>query len=732
MAEQKQITMDDIRAQVGTYINEKQNIDLIEHAAAFAEKRHEHQKRKSGEPYFVHLMNVAYILAELHCGPETIAAGFLHDTIEDTGITKEELAKEFNPDIAEIVESVTKIGALKLSTVDEKEYQASNHRKIFIAMAKDIRVILVKLADRLHNMRTLEFKSEASQKRISKETLDVYAPIAHRLGISTIKNELEDLSFFYLDRDEYYHVAKLVEMKKAERDESIKQMIRNISELLRDHDIEFKIFGRSKHLYSIYHKMTVRNKRFDEILDLLAIRIVTKSELNCYEILGYIHANYRPIPGRLKDYIAVPKANMYQSLHTTIIGPDGKIYEIQIRTEEMDDIAEKGIAAHWRYKEGSNYDSRREQKEMEEKLFWFREFVAYTGENQDASASEYMETLQRDVFEANVYVMTPRGKVIDLPNGATPIDFAYRIHTDVGNQAVGAIVNETMVPLNTELHTGDVVQIKTMKGTGPSEDWLKFVKTNQAKSRIRAYLTRKETEEKQKLVPDGERMLREELRKRGFDPDEYTDKKKLEPLLGIFSKKTLTDLFYAIAVRSLTPGMVAEKLTNQKRPVSDAELEKFINRDKKRVPSKSGVYVPGIESMKISLAQCCMPVYGDRIVGYITKGEGVKVHRADCRSLNRGPKHFIDVQWEEVSAERLFDCNLTILAKSRNFLLTDVVTAISQMKAPMIQVNANMNQETLITTIKMKVQVHNANQISAISANLMKVDSILEVQRDSN
>ena len=732
MAEKKQITMDDIRAQVHTYLNEPSNLELIEHAAAFAEKRHEHQKRKSGEPYFVHLMNVAYILAELHTGPETVAAGFLHDTIEDTGITKEELAKEFNPDIAEIVESVTKIGALKLNNMDEKEYQASNHRKIFIAMAKDIRVILVKLADRLHNMRTLQFKSEASQKRIARETLDVYAPIAHRLGISTIKNELEDLCFFYLDREEYYHVAKLVEMKKAERDESVQQMIRDISALLQEHNIEFNIFGRSKHLYSIYHKMTERNKRFDEILDLLAIRIVTKTELNCYEILGYIHANYRPIPGRLKDYIAMPKVNMYQSLHTTIIGPDGKIYEIQIRTEEMDDIAEKGIAAHWKYKEGTNYNSRREQKEMEEKLFWFRDFVAYTGESQDASASEYMETLQRDIFEANVYVMTPRGKVIDLPNGATPIDFAYRIHTDVGNQAVGAIVNETMVPLNTELHTGDVVQIKTMKGTGPSEDWLKFVKTNQAKSRIRAYLTKKETEEKQKLVPEGERMLRDELRKRGFDPEAWMDKKKLEPLLTVLSKKTTVDLFYAIAVRSLTASQVAEKLTNQKRPVSDEELEKFINRDKRRTPSKSGVYVPGIESMKISLAQCCMPVYGDKIVGFITKGAGVKVHRADCPSLKRGPKKFIDVKWEDVNDERMFDCNLIILAKSRNFLLTDVVTAISQMKAPMVQVNANMNQETLITTIKMKVQVHNAQQVDAIAANLKKVDSILEVKRDSN
>lgn len=415
MAEAKTATDQDVMNEVRKYITKPDSIALIEHAQRFAAKQHEGQKRKSGEPYMVHLTNVAYILATLRVGPKTIAAGYLHDSIEDTDVTKEDVAKEFDEEIAELVESVTKIGALTYKGKDDPEYQAANHRKIFIAMAKDIRVILIKLSDRLHNMRTLEYKSEAGQKRIAAETLDVYAPIAHCLGISAIKNELEDLSFYYLKREEYYHIAHLVEAKKTERDASVQRMITDISQMLHEQGLEFRIFGRSKHLYSIYHKMVDRHKRFDEILDLLAIRIVTRSELNCYEILGYIHAKYKPVPGRLKDYIAVPKTNMYQSLHTTIIGEEGKIFEVQIRTEQMDEIAERGVAAHWRYKEGKGYDARKEQKEIEDKLSWFRDFAAFTDESNDQTDIAYMTALQKDVFQANVYVMTPKGRVIDLP-----------------------------------------------------------------------------------------------------------------------------------------------------------------------------------------------------------------------------------------------------------------------------------------------------------------------------
>ena len=732
-AEQKQITFDDVMEVAKTYIHRKENLELIERAAKFAEEKHEGQFRKSGDPYFVHVLNVAYILATLHVGPTTIAAGFLHDVVEDTDVTKEDVISLFGEEIAELVDSVTKIGALKFHDKEDPEYQAANHRKLFIAMAKDVRVILIKLADRLHNMRTLQFKPVESQQRIAAETLDIYAPIAHRLGISAIKNELEDLSFLYLQREEYYRIAHLVEAKKAERDASVQQMIADISALLKEHGIEFRIFGRSKHLYSIYHKMAVRQKRFDEILDLLAIRIITKTELNCYEILGYIHAQYRPIPGRLKDYIAVPKSNMYQSLHTTIIGDEGRIFEVQIRTEEMDEIAERGVAAHWRYKEGSGYDARVEQKEIEDRLSWFRDFAAYTGENENESASEYMATLQRDVFEANVYVMTPKGRVIDLPNGATPIDFAYRIHTDVGHTTVGAIVNDAMVPLNTELHTGDVVQIKTMKNTGPSEDWLKFVKTNQAKNKIRAYLAKKESDKKEEKVPQGEKALAEELRKRGFEANEYMEKKKLEGILSQFSVTNINDLYYNISTKKVHASQVVEKLTNQKRPLNNDEITRMINRDaKKHTASKGGIVIPGIESMKMSLAQCCLPVYGDEICGYITKGEGVKVHRKDCPNILKQKERLIDVEWEGEDSERLYDSDLVVYAHDRNFLLTDIVTVVSQCKAPMIQVSATVNQETLTSTIKMKIQVHNKEQLRTIIANLRKVDSVLSIERESN
>ena len=735
MEDHQVVGVDDVMREVRKYISNPDNIALIERAANFATEHHAGQFRKSGEPYIFHLINVAYILAELQAGPSTIAAGFLHDTIEDTGVSKEELAQQFNEEIAEIVEAVTKIGTLKYKGKDDPEYQASNHRKIFIAMARDVRVILVKLADRLHNMRTLQYQPEASQKRIAAETLDVYAPIAHRLGISAIKNELEDLCFYYLNRDEYYNIASLVETKKAERDEAVSHMISEITDMLHENHLEFRIFGRSKHLYSIYNKMVKKHKRFDEILDLLAIRIVTKTELNCYEILGYIHAKYKPIPGRLKDYIAVPKTNMYQSLHTTIIGDDGKIFEVQIRTEEMDQVAERGIAAHWRYKEGNRYDAKKEQKEIEEKLSWFKNFAVYSEEAENDNASEYMAMLQHDVFEANVYVMTPKGRVIDLPNGATPIDFAYRIHTDVGHTAVGAIVNDVMVPLNTELHTGDVVQIKTMKGTGPSEDWLKFVKSNQARNKIRAYLTRRENEEKEKRVEDGEKIMFDELRKRGFDLKEYKDRKKYEAIMKNFNVNSYTDLMYGIAVKSINPTDVCQKLTNQKRTLNNEEmLQRVMNREpvKRRATSKFGVIVPGIESMKMSLAGCCLPVYGDPIIGYISKGVGVKVHRADCINMQNVKERRIDVQWDDGDSDRSYISDLLIKAHDRQFLVTDIVTVISQVKAPMSAINAVVDQESLVSTIKLQISVKDIDHLNNVMANIRKVESVISVERASH
>ncbi|MBR4610701.1 MAG: bifunctional (p)ppGpp synthetase/guanosine-3',5'-bis(diphosphate) 3'-pyrophosphohydrolase, partial [Erysipelotrichaceae bacterium] len=690
-------TKEDLYEQINTYIKNEESIALIDKAYNYAYEKHKDQKRRSGEPYFVHCLNVAYELAKLKTDPYTISAGLLHDVIEDCNVSKEEFIEEFGEEIYEMVEAVTKISNLKFT--DEKEYQAVNHRKILIAMAKDVRVILVKLVDRLHNMRTLQYLPPEKQKRIARETLDVYAPIAHRLGIAEIKNELEDLSFYYLDNEKYHEIAKLVESKKSERDQQIDLMIEDISIVLKMHNIPFRIFGRSKHLYSINKKMVTKNKRFDEILDLLAIRIVTETETNCYEILGYIHAVYRPIPGRLKDYIAMPKMNMYQSLHTTIVGPDGRIYEVQIRTEEMDEIAERGIAAHWSYKEGKT----RSQKKLIEELNWLKAFE----ENTDADAKEYMNDITHDIFNANIYCMTPRGRIIDLAAGATPIDFAYRIHTEVGNQTVGALVNGILVPLNTPLKTGDVVELRTNKNSSPSEDWLKIVKTNHARNKIKAYFLKKELEDKEELIKLGETMLKDELKKHNLDIDEFFDAKKLDKVAGSFQQSTANDLLYAIGCKSMTPIAVVEKLTKLGKKELDLNyLEKITKKNSERnnFVSKTGIMVKGVSSMKIAISPCCSPVYGDKIVGFVSKGQGIKVHRADCPNIAR-ERRLIDVEWDPQKPDIKYEASIKIFSKDRSYLLTDLVTVVAQYKANLTAVNSQANAEDLSATTSMSFMV---------------------------
>ncbi|MBQ3963072.1 MAG: bifunctional (p)ppGpp synthetase/guanosine-3',5'-bis(diphosphate) 3'-pyrophosphohydrolase [Erysipelotrichaceae bacterium] len=714
-------TKEDFYEQINTYIKNEESIALIDKAYNYAYEKHKDQKRRSGEPYFVHCLNVAYELAKLKTDPYTISAGLLHDVIEDCNVSKEEFIEEFGEEIYEMVEAVTKISNLKFT--DEKEYQAVNHRKILIAMAKDVRVILVKLVDRLHNMRTLQYLPPEKQKRIARETLDVYAPIAHRLGIAEIKNELEDLSFYYLDNEKYHEIAKLVESKKSERDQQIDLMIEDISIVLKMHNIPFRIFGRSKHLYSINKKMVTKNKRFDEILDLLAIRIVTETETNCYEILGYIHAVYRPIPGRLKDYIAMPKMNMYQSLHTTIVGPDGRIYEVQIRTEEMDEIAERGIAAHWSYKEGKT----RSQKKLIEELNWLKAFE----ENTDADAKEYMNDITHDIFNANIYCMTPRGRIIDLAAGATPIDFAYRIHTEVGNQTVGALVNGILVPLNTPLKTGDVVELRTNKNSSPSEDWLKFVKTNHARNKIKAYFLKKELEDKEELIKLGETMLKDELKKHNLDIDEFFDAKKLDKVAGSFQQSTANDLLYAIGCKSMTPIAVVEKLTKLGKKELDLNyLEKITKKNSERnnFVSKTGIMVKGVSSMKIAISPCCSPVYGDKIVGFVSKGQGIKVHRADCPNI-ANERRLIDVEWDPQKPDIRYEASIKIFSKDRSYLLTDLVTVVAQYKANLTAVNSQANAEDLSATTSMSFMVSDLEHLETIMANLRKVDSVISVER---
>ena len=714
-------TKEDLYEQINTYIKNEESIALIDKAYNYAYEKHKDQKRRSGEPYFVHCLNVAYELAKLKTDPYTISAGLLHDVIEDCNVSKEEFIEEFGEEIYEMVEAVTKISNLKFT--DEKEYQAVNHRKILIAMAKDVRVILVKLVDRLHNMRTLQYLPPEKQKRIARETLDVYAPIAHRLGIAEIKNELEDRSFYYLDNEKYHEIAKLVESKKSERDQQIDLMIEDISIVLKMHNIPFRIFGRSKHLYSINKKMVTKNKRFDEILDLLAIRIVTETETNCYEILGYIHAVYRPIPGRLKDYIAMPKMNMYQSLHTTIVGPDGRIYEVQIRTEEMDEIAERGIAAHWSYKEGKT----RSQKKLIEELNWLKAFE----ENTDADAKEYMNDITHDIFNANIYCMTPRGRIIDLAAGATPIDFAYRIHTEVGNQTVGALVNGILVPLNTPLKTGDVVELRTNKNSSPSEDWLKIVKTNHARNKIKAYFLKKELEDKEELIKLGETMLKDELKKHNLDIDEFFDAKKLDKVASSFQQSTANDLLYAIGCKSMTPIAVVEKLTKLGKKELDLNyLEKITKKNSERnnFVSKTGIMVKGVSSMKIAISPCCSPVYGDKIVGFVSKGQGIKVHRADCPNI-ANERRLIDVEWDPQKPDIRYEASIKIFSKDRSYLLTDLVTVVAQYKANLTAVNSQANAEDLSATTSMSFMVSDLEHLETIMANLRKVDSVISVER---
>lgn len=731
MSQKKQVTFEECMENVQTYIKRPENIELIQKAYDFAYEHHKGQFRKSGEPYVVHVIQVANTLAVMHCGPKTIAAGLLHDTVEDCeGVTTDTITELFGEEIATLVDAVTKIGAIKFK--DEEEYLASNHRKLFIAMAKDIRVILIKLADRLHNMRTLQYMRPEKQKKIARETLSVYAPIAHRLGISEIKNELEDLSFKYLDYKKYEEIKGLVKQRESDRNEQVQEMISDIEAVLKEYNIQYRIFGRSKHFYSIYKKMVTKNKRFEEILDLLAIRIITDSVVHCYEILGYIHAKYRPIPGRFKDYIAMPKANMYQSLHTTIVEPGhGNIFEIQIRTEEMDAIAERGVAAHWKYKENRNYAPEYEQKEIEDKLSWFRDFSMMTDEESE-DPLEYMNVLQKDIFEANVYCLTPRGKVIALPSGSCPIDFAYRIHTEVGNKTVGAKVNGAIVPLNTPLKTGDVVDILTNNNSvGPSADWIKIVKSGHARNKIRAFLQKQEQQSRKDSIKLGQSMLEDEFRRLKLDV-KLMDQKRLESILTSLSFKTVDDLYVGIAMKRVSLQSIVDRLVkNRSNMLEDQEIMKIYNKQSANPAKHSscGVVVPGIDTIAVSLANCCRPIPGDPIIGYISKGQGVKVHRADCPNIVNEKKRLIPVQWEEGLDEKQYEVNLIVHSDDRNYLLSDIVTTLQQCNVYLKHVDSAVDEGNLEATTKLTVTVKNATHLQNLISNLKKVRSVNEVVR---
>ena len=724
-------TFEDVRNVFIHYIKNEDDRNNIKKAYDFVVEKHKTQFRKYGEPYVQHLIETAYTVAKLQGGPSTIIAGFLHDVVEDTDVTIEEVEALFGSDVSHLVEAVTKIQRMQLNRIDEEEFEAEGHRKIFIAMAKDIRVIIVKLADRLHNMRTLEWLKPNRQIAISRETLEVYAPVAHRLGLNKIKSELEDLSLKYLEPEKYNHVLNLLNENTKNRSESLVRLKKKLADLLYEHNIPFiQIESRVKSIYSIYKKMFIKGRDFNEIYDIMALRVITKTELNCYEILGLVHSVYKPLPGRFKDYIAMPKPNLYQSLHTTIISGDGQFFEIQIRTEEMDEIAEEGIAAHWRYKEGSKYSPEKEQKEIEEKLHWFRDFVSMSSDELSTDAKEYMATLNKDVFDANIYIFTPKGRVIDLPSGSTPLDFAYKIHTGVGDSAVGAIVNGTLVPLGTELKTGDVVEIKTSKSSaGPNEGWLKLVKTNAARNHIRKQLTKKNMEfVRDEKISQGKIALTDAFKERGYNEQEMIEKVNNPKVLNNFQVDSFESLCVNVSNRNPLPSSIMEFLNLKKKVDPNAPL-KLTDAKKAIGKNLNPVIVKNAGNVAINLGPCCTPIPGDDIVGYITRGKGITVHRSNCPNIAKEKNRLIDVYWNEELEAQQYQVDIQINGSDRSTLLIDIMGVLAQMKCNCSAISSKVHSSSGTSTIQATLLVHNASKLEDIFNVLRNVKGVYDIVR---
>lgn len=725
---EKPKTINDLLTAAGEYLHEEKHIDIIKKAYEAAASKHEGQFRKSGDPYVQHPLEVAYILATLHTSPSTICAGLLHDVLEDTDMTKDEMASMFGTDVANIVDGVTKISKLKYMT--KEKALAHNHEKLLLAMAKDIRVILVKLVDRLHNMRTIEYQDPEKQKRIAKETLDLYAPLAHRLGMYRIKAELEDTSFKVLYPDEYATITKAVGEKKVEREEDIHQMSEQINQLLETHHIKnYELKGRIKNIYSIYKKTITKNKTLDDIFDLLALRIIVPSIEECYHVLGIIHSTWTPIPMRFKDYIAVPKPNLYQSLHTTVVGIKGKIFEIQIRTFEMDTIAEIGIAAHWAYKENSGYNPEKEQLEITSKLKWYKDLTTYV---ENSETEDPLDSIIEDIFSANVYVFTPRGDVLDFPAGSMPLDFAYRIHTDIGNKTVGAIVNGKIVPLSYKLKTGDVVEIKTNKSClGPTNAWLKNVKTNHARQKIKGIINKRQRDE---LVDKGKLEFEKAAKTLDYNPNDLDDK-TVQNFFAFRSCMTTEDLYWEIGKGVISPlGAVNRICGITDVKIDEATLmeqysEKSSENRTYRAHNGYGIIVDGLERAQIKLGNCCQPVYGDKIYGYISKGNGIIVHREGCPNIQKSDKErFIDIYWDKDFAGRIFDVTLKISSLDKRNGVADMINALNATNVAIASVTSTKTKLGECIT-KFKLQVANLDDLNHAIVNLNKISEIYNIER---
>jgi len=715
------VKLGDLCRKIKSY-NPKTDLNLVTKAYEFAALAHKGQFRISGDPYIQHPLGVASILAELELDVITVAASLLHDVVEDTQFTLEDINETFGEDIGLLVDGVTKLSRIEYKSKEEQ--QVENLRKMFFAMAKDIRVILIKLADRLHNLRTLKYLPVRKQKKIAQETLDVYAPLAHRLGIFRIKWELEDTAFRYLEPEKYYELVEKVAKKRQERESYINKVIGIFMTKLEEVGIEAEIQGRPKHLYSIYQKMAQQNKDFREIYDLTAIRVIVDSIKDCYGVLGVVHTLWKPVPGRFKDYIAMPKINMYQSLHTTVIGPEGEPLEIQIRTQEMHRTAEYGIAAHWRYKEGTKGTD-----EFDKKLLWLRQMLEWQHDLRDAR--EFMETLKIDLFADEVFVFTPRGDVIDLPAGSCPIDFAYRIHTDIGHRCIGAKVNGHLVPLDYKLQNGDIVEVVTSKlANGPSKDWLKLVRTPQAKTKIRQWFKK---ERKEENIVRGRESLEKEIRKLGYEPHELLTNGPMETVLERFSFSTLEDLLASIGYGGLTVHQVVTRLKEEYRrlhPEKEAEMElpDLKPRPKSRSASH-GIKVKGVDNLLVRLSHCCNPVPGDPIIGYITRGRGVSIHRVNCPNVAflSDPERLIEVSWDQDQAAS-FAADVELAAMDRPELLSDVMNVLSDMRTRISAVNARTTRD-MISIINLRLEIKDLEDLKAIINRLSTIRDVFSVER---
>ena len=729
MPDVKEYTIEDvIENQKKNYPNS--NEKLIRRAYEYANNAHGSQLRKSGEPYMIHPVNVAYILSELELDDETICAALLHDVIEDTSITYDNIKEEFNESIADMVAGVTKLGTLRYT--DAEEIQVENYRKMFLAMGKDIRVILIKLADRLHNMRTLKYLSRDRQIANARETQDLYAPLANRLGIYSLKWELEDLSFKYLNPEEYHEIVQGLDRKRDERLQFLEKIQQDLTQEIADKGIKAEVTGRAKHLYSIYRKMQRDNKTLDQIYDLFALRILVDSVKDCYAVLGIVHEMYTPMPGRFKDYIAVPKKNMYQSIHTTLLGPKGTPFEVQIRTWDMHRTAEFGIAAHWAYKEASNKGTKQTVVVSDDKLAWLRETLEW--QKNTENPDEFLNTLKTELFEDEVYIFTPKGQIKVLPKGAIPIDFAYSIHEQIGHKMVGCKINSKMMPIITPLRNGDIVEILTSEQSkGPSRDWLKFVKSSSAKTRINQWFKRAQRAEN---IERGKEAIDKEVKKIGIKYSELVKPEWLQLAMDRYKFATVDDLYASIGFGGISVNkLMARLLDEYRKEHEDEDFEDKIeelakSKPTRTKPSKTGVVVKGIDNCLVKLSKCCNPLPGDDIIGYITKGRGVSVHRTDCdnvKELLNDEERIIDVYWFD-DVNGIYKVEIEIYANDRQGLLKDIIKLVENSKMKLIGMNTKTSREG-IAVIELSLELSNTEMLNKALTSFRNIESVYEVHR---